>query len=82
MATITIPSRTAVDLYAAANIPPGTTIRVTHTGGNDVRLAETEAELFTDYIPIGARQSATNQSGDTGAYAWSADTSGVTVRVA
>lgn len=71
MADVTIPANTAVNLYTASGIDAGAQLRVTHLGGNDIRLSVTEAELFTNHINVGQRQSALNTAGDLTAFAWS-----------
>ena len=80
MANVTIPANTAVDLYTASSIPPGTQITVTNITTGDVRLSVSEAGVDDDYIVLNAYEQAINTAGDTEAYAFSVGGGAVNVK--
>ena len=71
---ITIPERTWVDLYAASGISVGTQLVVKLLGGYEVRLvtAATEPSDMSAFDVLVSRTvPVTNDSGASGAWAWS-----------
>lgn len=80
MPNIPLPKGAAIDLYAAASITVGVKIQTSNLTSNDVRLSTSEAGLVNDHIPLGPREQAVNDSGDTGAFALSVGGGGVNVR--
>ena len=77
---VTLPPRTPVNLYSATGITVGTQLKVSVIGAGDVRLSDSEAGLVTNHIIIDTYTDATNQPGDTGAWAFSVSGSGVNVK--
>lgn len=77
---VNLPPNTPVDLYVATGVSVGTQIKVTVTGGGDVRLAMSQAGLTNDYITLKTYMSADNSATDTGAWALSTSGAGVNVR--
>ena len=71
---IQIPARTWIDLYSASGIAVGTQIIVKLLGGYEVRLV-TSAAQPTDMnafdVLVSRTVPAQNDSGDSGAWAWS-----------
>jgi hypothetical protein len=49
MSNVTLPPKTAVDLYAATGISVGTTITASNLGVGDRRISASEAGLQNDY---------------------------------
>ena len=80
MANVTIPANTAVDLYAASSISPGTQITVTNITTADIRLSDSESGVDNDYIVLNAYEQAINTAGDSDAYAFSAGGGAVNVK--
>lgn len=74
MATVTLPPKTFVDLYAATGITVGTQLAAINLTPDDVRLFDTQNEpTSTDnYTPCLYRGGAAlNSATDLGAWAWS-----------
>ena len=80
MSNVTLPPKTAVDLYAATGIRVGTAITVSNLGVGDIRVSTSEAGLQNDYIALNAYEQAANKAGDPGAWAYSVGGAGLNVR--
>lgn len=76
---VKLPARTPVDLYSATGITVGSQLKINVIGAGDVRLSGSETGLVTDHIVLKTYDSATNDTGDTGA--WSSSVSGSAVNV-
>lgn len=79
MPNVTLVKNTPTNLYSESGIAPGTQIRVSNIGTGDVRLSTTEQGTSDDYIVLNTRDQAQNDSGDTGAWAFSTVSGGVNV---
>ena len=79
MSNITLPARTAVDLYVASGISVGTQLKVTNLTTGDVRLSVSEAGLVDNHIPLNAYKQALNEATDAGAWALSTGGGGINV---
>ena len=77
---VTLLPRTPVDLYTATGITVGTQLKVSVIGAGDVRLSDSEAGLTSNHVTIKTYTGATNEAGDTGAWALSMSGSGVNVK--
>ncbi len=77
---VTLPARTAVDLYAATGITVGTQLKVTNLTTGDVRLSVSESGLVDNHIPLNAYEQALNDAGDAGAWATCGIGGGVNVQ--
>ena len=77
---VTLPARTAVDLYAVTGIAVGTQLKVSNLTTQDVRLSTTEAGLVNDHVVMGMYSAATNETGDAEAWAICVGGGGVNVR--
>jgi len=81
---IPLPANTWVDLYAASLITPGTRIIASNKGASTITLATLATEPTTlDGAPLAKDKDRINESGDSGAWAYSSNVRGlVNVRIA
>jgi hypothetical protein len=79
---VNLPPNTPVDLYAATGITVGARLKVNNLSTGDVRLSISEAGLLNNHIPLGPYECATNETGDTGAWALTVGGGGLNVREA
>lgn len=77
---VNIPENQIVNLYAVTGFAVGTQLKVSVIGAGDVRLSDSEAGLTSDHITMKTYECATNDAGDTGAWASSMSGSGVNVK--
>jgi len=81
---IELPVNTWVDLYAQSGILVGTRIIVSNKGSSSLILATSATEPTTlDGVPLETYKDRINESGDSGAWAYSGNVKGlVNVRIA
>lgn len=79
MSNITLPARTAVDLYVASGIVVGTQLKVINITTGDVRLSDTEDGLVDNHMVVKPYGQATNGVGESGAWATCTGGGAVTV---
>ena len=69
MPNVKLDKNTAVDLYDATGITPGTQIQVYNNDSTTVKLSTSEAGLSDDYVNVGGFEAFHNDAGDAGAWA-------------
>lgn len=82
MPNVTLPAGTAVELYAATGITPGTQLVVSGITDAIVRLAVTQAGTLDDYVVVSGYEQATNKATDNEAWALSFTGAGINIREA